>query len=186
MRKIIFAINSTINGSADHTSSIADDELHNFFADYLDNVDVVLMGRKTYELMEDYWPVVHEDPNNSKSTLRFADRFNTVRKIIFTKTLKEVKWQNSVIAEKSLVEIVNELKNKQGKNISAGSLSIASQLLKQNLIDEFWFPVHPVVTGKGPRLFDGIDDVKNLQFVDSQKFRSGVIVLHYKKSGNNR
>ena len=181
MRKVIFAINSTINGSADHTSGIPDDELHNFYSDYLDNIDVILMGRKTYELMEGYWPVAHEDPRNTESILRFADKFNSIRKIIFTKTLKELKWQNSILAERTLVETVNKLKNENGKNISAGSISIAAQLLKLNLIDEFWFVVHPIIAGKGPRLFDGIDINTKLQFVDSKKFTSGVIALHYKK-----
>jgi len=181
MRKIIFSINSTINGSTDHTSVIADDELHNFFADYLDNVDVVLMGRKTYELMADYWPVAHEDPHNTKSTLRFADKYNSVSKIIFSNSLKEVKWQNSRIANKDLIETVNELKNEKGKCISAGSLSIASQLLNENLIDEFWFAIHPVISGKGPLLFDGIDLNTKLKFVDSKKLNSGVVVLHYHK-----
>lgn len=182
MRKVTFAINSTINGNADHTSGIPDDELHNFYSDYLDNIDVILMGRKTYELMEGYWPVAHEDPRNTESILRFADKFNSIRKIIFTKTLKELKWQNSILAERTLVETVNKLKNGSGKNISAGSLSIATQLLNLNLIDEFWFAIHPVITGKGLRLFEGIDINTKLQFVDSKKFNSGVIVLHYLKS----
>ena len=181
MGKVIFSINSTINGFADHTSGIVDDELHDFFADYLDNVDVVLMGRKTYELMEDYWPVAHEDPRNTKSTLKFADKFNSVRKIIFTRTLKEVKWQNSKIAEKNLIETINVLKNEKGKNISAGSLSIASQLLEQNLIDEFWILVHPIIAGDGKRLFESFNGKHELKLANTLIFKSGVVVLHYQK-----
>ncbi len=181
MRKVIFAINSTINGFADHTSVIPDDELHNFYADYLDNVDVILMGRKTYELMEGYWPVAHEDPRNTKSTLRFADKFNSVQKIVFTNTLKKLDWQNSVIAEENLIDIVKRLKNEDGKNISAGSLSIASQLLKLNLIDEFWFLVHPIIAGKGKQLFEDFDEKRNLKLIDTKKFHSGVIALQYRK-----
>jgi dihydrofolate reductase len=185
MRKVTFAINSTINGSADHTKGIADGELHDFFTNLLNEGDVVLMGRKTYQLMENFWPVAYKDPNSTKSMLRFADKYNPIKKIIFSKTLTEVKWENSELAIKDLPEIVSELKKQKGKNILAGSISIAAQLLKLNLIDEFWFVIHPIVAGKGPRLFDGIDNVKNLQFVDSQKFRSGVIALHYKKPEGN-
>ena len=184
MRKIIFSINSTINGSTDHTSGIVDDELHDFYADYLDKVDVILMGRKTYELMEGYWPVAHKDPNSDKSTLRFADKFNSVRKIIFTKTLKEVKWQNSVIAAKNLTETVNELKNGNGKYISAGSLSIASQLLNKNMIDEFWFLIHPIIGKKGTQLFEEINEKRNLKLLETKIFNSGVIVMHYQKKEN--
>lgn len=184
MRKIIFSINSTINGGADHTSVIADDELHDFYADYLENVDVVLMGRKTYELMEGYWPGAHEDPQITKSTLRFAGKFNSVPKIIFTNTLKEVKWQNSRIAEKDLIETVSDLKNGKGKYISAGSLSIASQLLKENLIDEFWFLLHPIVANNCKKLFEEFDGKMDLELSDSKIFNSGVVVLHYKKENN--
>ena len=185
MRKVIFGINNTINGFADHTSVIADDELHDFFTNLLNDADVVLMGRKTYQLMENFWPVIYEDPRSTKSMLRFADKYNPIKKIIFSKTLTEVKWENSELANKDISGIVSELKKQKGKNILAGSISIAAQILKLNLIDEFWFVIHPIIVGKGPRLFDGMDYIRNLQFVDSQKFQSGVIVLHYKNPENN-
>ena len=182
MRKVIFAINNTLDGSAEHTAVIADDELHDFFTNYLKSIDIVLLGRKTYEMMAGYWPHAKEDPRSTKSEIEFADEFNSIAKVVFSNTLKKVDWENSVLADKNLPELVTELKNQSGKNISAGSLSIASQLFKLNLIDEFWFVVHPVVTGKGPRLFDGIDVNTKLQFIDSQKFSSGAVVLHYKKN----
>lgn len=186
MRKVIFAINNTINGFADHTTGIVDDELHDFFTNLLNDSDAVLMGRKTYQLMENFWPVAYKDPNSTKSMLKFADKYNPIKKIIFSKTLTEVRWENSELAIKDLPEIVSELKKQKGKNILAGSINIAAQLLQLNLIDEFWFVVHPIIAGKGPRLFDRIDVNTNLQFVDSQKFSSGVIALHYKKPEGNR
>ena len=185
MRKVIFGINNTIDGIADHTKVIADDELHDFFTNLLNEGDVVLMGRKTYQLMENFWPVAYKDPNSTKSMLRFADKYNSIKKIIFSKTLTEVKWENSELATKDLPEIVSKLKKQKGKNILAGSISIAEQLLKLNLIDEFWFVVHPVIAGKGPRLFDGIEVNSKLEFVDFQKFSSGAIALHYKKQEVN-
>lgn len=179
MRKTIFAINTTINGSVDHTVGIADDELHNFYTDLLNSVDVVLMGRKTYQLMESFWPFVHKDPGSTQSVLRFADKFNSIKKIVFSETLKEVKWQNSQLADRNLQEIISELKNQDGKNISAGSLSIALQLLKLDLIDEFWIAVHPIIAEKGPRLFDGMDVIKKLKLIDSKTLSSGVVFHHY-------
>jgi len=179
MRKIIFAINTTINGSVDHTVGIADDELHNFYTDLLNSVDVVLMGRKTYQLMESFWPVANKDPHSTKSILRFADKYNSSKKIVFSETLKEVKWQNSQLADRNLQEIISELKNQDGKNISAGSLSIAQQLLKLDLIDEFWIAVHPIIAEKGPRLFDGMDVIKKLKLIDSKTLSSGVVFHHY-------
>ncbi len=168
MRKVIFSINTTLDGSADHTAGIADDELHDFFTGLLDEVDVSLMGRKTYQLMASYWPEAHKDPECTEIIKRFADKFNAMRKIIFSNTLKSVDWQNSVLAEKDLLSTVLELKKENGKSISAGSISIAGQLLKHNLIDEFWFVVHPIIAGKGPRLFEEIEEVNNLQLLGSK------------------
>jgi len=184
MRKVIFAINNTIDGNADHTKGIADDELHDFFTNLLNDADVVLVGRKTYQLMENFWPVAYDHPRSTKSMLRFADKYNPIKKIVFSKTLTKVNWENSQLANKDLPKIVSELKKQKSKNILVGSISIAAQLLILNLVDEFWFVVHPVIAGKGPRLFDGIDNLKRLQFIDSKRFSSGVIVLHYKNKGD--
>lgn len=183
MRKVIFAINSTINGFADHTSGIADDELHDFFTNLLNEVDVSLMGRKTYQLMAGYWPVAHKDPECTESIKRFADKFNAMKKIVFSNTLQDVEWQNSALAEKDLISTVLELKKEEGKNISAGSISIGEQLLKNNLIDEFFFVIHPVIANIGPRLFDEVNLSKTLQLTDSKKFDSGAVALHYKIPG---
>ncbi len=111
--------------------------------------------------------------------LRFADKFNSIKKIVFSETLKEVKWQNSQLADRNLQEIISELKNQDGKSISAGSLNIALQLLKLDLIDEFWIAVHPIIAEKGPRLFDGMDVIKKLKLIDSKTLSSGVVFHHY-------
>jgi dihydrofolate reductase len=181
MRKVIFGINITINGFADHTVGIVDAELHDIFSDLLDDADVILFGRKTYQLMESYWPNAWNDSGSTESEKRFADKINQIKKIVFSNTLKKVDWQNSVLSEKDPVSTVLEMKRQEGKPISIGSINIAKQLINENLIDEFWFAVHPVISEKGPRLFDGIDFNTVLKFVDSKKLSSGVVVLHYHK-----
>jgi dihydrofolate reductase len=181
MRKVIFGINNTIDGIADHTKGIADDELHDFFTNLLNGVDVVLMGRKTYQLMKNFWPVAYDNPHSTKSMLRFADKYNPMKKIVFSKTITEVNWENSQLANKDLPRMVSELKKQKGKNILAGSISIAAQLLKLNLIDEFWFVVQPIIAGKGKQLFDDLNERRNLKFIDFKQFNSGVVALHYQK-----
>ncbi len=151
MRKIVFSINVTIDGYADHTAAIADDELHKFFADYLDNVGIILFGRKTYEMMASYWPHAREDPKNTKSIIEFADRYNAIEKIIFSSTLNTVNWNNTTLNKGNLITEVEKMKKQDGKSISAGSLSIASALMEKNLIDEYWILVHPVVLGSGKK-----------------------------------
>jgi dihydrofolate reductase len=181
MRKIIFSINSTIDGYADHTAGIADDELHDFFTDLLYTVDVVLFGRRTYELMAGFWPNVKEEPGITKSIIRFADKFNSISKVVFSKTLNDVNWNNTILNKGNMIDEVLKMKKQSGKNISAGSLSIASALMNEQLIDEFWFLIHPVVLGKGIRLLKDLTQKTNLQLIDTKRFNSGVVVLHYKK-----
>lgn len=180
MGRIIFAINITIDGFADHTAGIADDKLHDFFTNYLKNIDIVLFGRKTYELMAGYWPNADKDPNSTKSEIEFANVFNQIPKVVFSKTLSRVDWNNTELNKGDLIEEVRKIKE-EDKNISAGSLSIASQLLEHGLIDEFWFLVHPVILGKGAQLFESLNIKSNLKLLDTKIFESGVVALHYEK-----
>src|SRR5208283_3147712 len=88
MRKLTLSINMSLDGFADHTVAVAaDDELHDFFSGLLDNTDLVLLGRVTYQLMESYWPNAHQDLRATKSELAFADKYNAVRKVVFSRTL---------------------------------------------------------------------------------------------------
>ncbi len=181
MGKINFAINITVDGYADHTAVIADEELHDFFTNYLKIIDMVLLGRKTYEMMASYWPHAREDPKSTRSEIEFADRYNNIEKVVFSRTLKSVNWNNTTLNKRNLVDEVRKMKQDESKNISAGSLSIATQLLELNLIDEFWFLVHPVILGKGVQLFESLNVKSDLKLLDTKVFRSGVVALHYKK-----
>ena len=109
MRKVIFAINITIDGFADHTVGIADDELHDFFTNLLKKEDLILFGRKTYELMEDFWPNAKDDSRITKSMIEFSEIINSIKKIVFSKTLEKVNWQNSELCKNELVEEIQNL-----------------------------------------------------------------------------
>jgi dihydrofolate reductase len=182
MGKLFYAINITIDGFADHTAAIADSELHDFFTNYLNNIDVILFGRKTYEMMAGYWPHARENQESTRSEIEFADRYNNIEKIVFSRTLQSVSWNNTTLNKNNLIDEVKKFKEHKGKCISAGSLSIASQLLKENLIDEFWFLIHPIILGKGVKLFEGLESKKGLRLVDTKSLRSGAVALHYEKS----
>ena len=182
MRKVIFAINITINGTADHTESIADDELHDFFTDLLNDIDVILFGRNTYQLMESFWPVAYKDPRSTQSILRFADKINSIQKVVFSKTLTEVSWNNSKLLKGNIRNEVLSLKKQRGKNISVGSLSIASDLTQAGLIDEYWILVHPIFSSSNKRIFKNIKKRINLKLISKKIFDSGVVALHYRKN----
>jgi dihydrofolate reductase len=182
LRKLIFAVNVTIDGFADHTAVIADDELHDFYTNLLSTVDIVLFGRKTYQLLESYWPKAPEDPNATKSMTEFANKINSLPKIVFSKTLDKAGWNNTRLIKGNIIDEVLKLKEQSGKSLSIGGLSIASTFMKHGLIDEYWFLVQPIILGRGKRLFEGITDRISLKLVDEKTFNSGVVVFHYKKN----
>jgi dihydrofolate reductase len=109
--------------------------------------------------------------------------FDSLDKVVFSTTLKHVEGNNTRIVSANVVEEVLTLKQQPGKDISVGSLSIASQLSDRGLIDEYHFVVHPVVAGKGPRLFGTVKPHERLllDFIGLKTLQSGVVALHYKK-----
>jgi len=181
MRKLLLAINISLDGFADHTVAIADDELHEFSSGLLDDTDIALFGRVTYQLMENYWPHAHEDPNATKAELDFSDKFNAIQKIVFSRTLQKAEWNNTRLIKDNMVEEVVKLKQQDGKAISLGGISIAQEFMRRDLIDEYWLAVQPVVAGKGRRLFENLTGKIKLKLIGTLKFKSGVLVLHYRQ-----
>jgi dihydrofolate reductase len=183
MRKVVFAINITTDGYCSHTDGIVDEELHDFFARLLRQASVLLFGRITYQLMVPYWPDVAKNPSEEEAANEFARVFDSLDKVVFSTTLKQVEGSNTIIARANVAEEVLALRQQPGKDIAVGSLSLASQLSERGLIDEYHFVVHPVVAGKGPRLFDTVKprDTLPLDFLGLRTFQSGVVALHYRK-----
>lgn len=184
MRKTIFAINMTADGFFGHEDGIADEELHEYFTELLRNADLLVMGRTMYQLMVPYWPNVAKNQSGTKAENEFARTFDSLDKIVFSTTLKHVESKNTKLMSGDVAEEVLKLKQLPGKDISIDSLNLASQLSQQGLIDEYHFVVHPVVAGKGPRLFetDSLKERLHLKLAGSRTFRSGVIALHYIKT----
>jgi dihydrofolate reductase len=181
MGRLILSINMSLDGFADHTlfAATADDELHDFFSGLLDVTDIALFGRVTYQLMEEYWPRAHEDPRATRSMLDFADKFNAIPKVVFSRTLQKAEWNNARLSTTDMVHEVASLKLRSSRNISSGGINISQQFMRLGLIDEYWLVVHPVVVGKGKRLFDGLSEKIDLKLVDTKVFKSDVVVLHY-------
>ena len=183
MRKVVFAINITADGYCGHTDGIADEELHMYFTEVLRNANLLLFGRITYQLMVPYWPEIAKTQSETEAINEFARVFDSLDKVVFSTTLKHVEGNNTRIVRANFAEEVLALKQQHGKDICVGSLSIASQLSERGLIDEYQFVVHPVIAGKGPRLFETVKPQESLQldFVGSKTFRSGVVALQYRK-----
>jgi len=180
MRKVTFAINITLDGYCGHESGIADDEVHEYFTGLLRDSDIHIFGRNTYHLMYPYWHDVAVNQSETEVINEFARTFDSIPKIVFSTTLKSVEWNNTTLLRSNLREEIMKLKGQPGKNISIGSLNIASQVAGWDLIDEYYLVFHPVIAGKGPRLFESVENL-TLKLVRSKTFRSGVVALHYKK-----
>jgi len=183
MRKVIAAINMTLDGFCDHTSMIADDEMHQHYSELLRSADTVLYGRITYQLME-YWPTLIKNPTGNKSIDEFAVTMDNISKVVFSRTLQHVEWKTARLAKRDLKEEVLELRqsrNGGSKDILVGSRSLIITLLNLNLIDEFQLCVHPVIAGKGLPLLENINDRIDLKLLKKKIFNSsGSIVLYYK------
>ena len=180
MRKVIFAINITIDGYCGHETGIADDELHEYFTGLLRESGVEIFGRNTYHLMYPYWHDVAVNQSETEVINEFARTFDSIPKLVFSTTLKSVEWNNTTLLHSNLREEIMKLKGQPGKNISIGALSIASQVAQWDLIDEYHFVIHPVIAGEGPRLFESVKNLP-LKLVGSETLRSGAVALHYKK-----
>ena len=159
MRKVVFAINITVDGCCGHESVVADDELHEYFTGLLRDSDIEIFGRNTYHLMYPYWHDVAMNQSETKVTNEFARIFDSIPKIVFSTTLKSVVWNNTTLLHANLREEIMKLKGQPGKNISIGSLKIASQAAQWDLIDEYHLVFHPVIAGKGPRLFESVENL---------------------------
>ena len=186
MKKVIFAINTTLDGVVDHMKiGPPDQETGEYFIRLTRDTDTFLYGRKTYQLMVPYWPDVVKNPSGqSTAKTDFAQAFDAVDKIIvFSQSLDSAEGKKTRIVHTGLHDEVLKLKQEQGKNIMTGGVTLASQLAELGLIDEYHFAVHPIIAGDGRRLFEGINLQEKLQLklVESKTFKSGCVLLHYLK-----
>jgi dihydrofolate reductase len=137
--------------------------------------DSLLMGRRNYEEWAAFWP--QQDPESDP----FVSIMNETPKVVVSTTLEKVEWQNSTLLQGDLAQGINALKAKPGKSIGmSGSATLVRSLLEQGLLDELRLLVHPLVVGKGAKLFpDGSPNVP-LELIDSRTFATGVLDLTYR------
>ena len=183
MRNVIFAINITLDGCCDHTKQVADEELLEHYTHLLQEVDLLVYGRKTYQLMVPYWPDVAKNHSETKASHEFAKTFVSKNKIVFSQSLESAEDKNTKIVRTNLQDEIVRLKHEQGKNILVGGVSIPSQLIELGLVDEYRFVVQPIVAGEGRRLLEGVSLRERLQLrlVESKIFKSGCVALRYLK-----
>ncbi len=179
MRKLITAVNVTLDGCVDHRAGSADDELLNFYTRQLDTLDGILFGRVTFQLFEEYWPAAYKDPRNSRGVVEYSKKINALQKIVLSSSLAGSNWENTKIIRGNVVEQAQKLRNQSGRPLTVGGITLIQTLLREGLIDEYWHVVHPVVWGAGPRWFDALQKESRMELVETENFKSGIVALHY-------
>ena len=158
----------------------ADEELFDYVGKRISEGDTAMYGRVTYQMMENYWPTAAQKPNATKHDIEHSKWYDKVHKIVLSKTLKPGGLTNTEIICDNLAERINEIKQREGKEILLfGSPSATHALIQQNLIDGYWLFVNPIILGQGIPLFIGIKEKTKLKLLHSRQFSIGVTELNY-------
>jgi len=186
MRKLIYAINMSIDGRCSHDKGLMpDDEILDYYAGLVRSVDIFLYGRTTYQLMVPYWPNIASNPEGqTKADVNYAQAFESVnRTVVFSRSLAGAEDKRTAIVRGNLKDEVLKLKDQPGRDILTGGVSLPAQLMELGLIDEYRVVIQPVIVGEGRQLFDGGKPPERLQvkLVDTRTFKSGWILLRYLK-----
>lgn len=161
-----------------------DREFNRFAIGQMAETDLFLWGRRTYQLMEGYWPKVAQDASASKDDLKIADLMNNTEKIVFSRTLPRVEetrnWRNVKLLRRVDPAVIRRLKKRPGKDIGVGGSDLAVSLAEAGLIDEFRLMVTPVALGAGTPIFRGLKRRLDLELGETRRFGSGNLLLCYR------
>jgi dihydrofolate reductase len=187
MRKIITTTWVTLDGfiagpigEMDWIGEIYDEAMGTYEYDLISSADTLLLGRVTYQSFAGSWPYVPDNPNAPEGEKVYARALNAMHKLVFSRTLERVDWNNSRLMKEVVPEEIERLKQEPGSDmVIYGSASLVRTLTNLGLIDEYQILVHPVILGSGNPLFQDIKDRVKLKLVNTKTHPSGVVVLSY-------
>ena len=160
-----------------------DHEFNEYAIEMLREIGTMLYGRRTYQLMEEYWPKAEVDPKTAVDDRVVAKLMNETPKIAFSRSLKEVKeqehWKNVQLRHSIDPDEIRKLKEQPGKDIWVGGSELATEFIKLGLVDEIRLSINPVVIGKGTPLFQGLNKLLELKLTRTRPFKSGNVLLYY-------
>jgi len=176
MRKVIAGLFISLDGVTESPEKWQfdhfDEDMQSALASHVAAEDAVLLGRVTYQEWAAYWPTATDEP--------YAGHINNTPKFVVSATLDRVDWKHSTLRRGGLAQAITGLKRQPGRNIgTAGSPTLVRSLLEKDLLDELTLMVHPVVVGRGRRLFEDGGALKRLKLVGSKATRTGVMILTY-------
>lgn len=184
MRKVILSMMVSVDGFIEGPNQEQDwftwdEEMESYMINFFRTVDTFIYGRKSYEVMVDYWPNAAANPAWPNRDQEFVDIMNNYPKIILSKTLDKVEW-NATLIKDNIAEEITKIKKQPGKDLAlfAGA-ETASTFIDHNLIDEYRLIINPVVIGSGQPLFKDLKDKLNLNLLKTETFPSGIVILYY-------
>jgi dihydrofolate reductase len=185
MRKVVVFMHISLDGFAAGPNGELDwisydAELEKYAEEVVSTVGAPLYGRVTYQMMESYWPTVLTNPTSTKHDLEHAQWVENIPKIVFSKSLERVEWNNTRLIKDNIAEEISKLKQQPGKDLVIfGSPGLTHTFMGLGLIDEYRLTVNPVVLGQGIPLFNNFRGRTDLNLLNAKTFNSGVIALHY-------
>lgn len=179
MRPLRYSINVTLDGCCDHRVGIADEDLHRNAMENIEQADALLLGRVTYQMMEEAWRPRGGRPDWMEP---FARTIDAAKKYVVSSTLDRVDW-NAELVRGDLGDAVRKIKQEPGNGIFTGGVTLPFALAELGLIDEYEVVVHPRIVGHGPTLFAGLSKIVDLKLVGRREFASGAVALRYEPRG---
>ncbi|HET6779093.1 MAG TPA: dihydrofolate reductase family protein [Gemmatimonadales bacterium] len=199
MRRILMFNHVTLDGyfagaDGNLTWIVPDEGIDRDAVQRMPSIDTILLGRRTYQLFEAFWPhavddsATASDPHDSSRrspTLRsMAVWINETTKLVFSRSLKKVTWKNSRIIREIDPRAIEVMKGERGKDmIVFGSGSVVSELTRHRLIDEYQFVLNPVLLGSGKPMMESVSKRVKLDLIEAKEFSSGNLVLRYAAEG---
>jgi dihydrofolate reductase len=183
MGKVVYLMNVSLDGfveTPDHSLdwTIVDEELHFWFNEQSRAADVFVYGRRLYEVMAAYWPHGASDPEATPAMVEFAQIWNPKPKVVFSSTLETVDW-NSRLVRGNVGDEIERLRTEVDGEIEIGGPTLAAEVIRRGLVDEYRLVVHPVVLGAGTPFFPALDRPLALRLLETRRFASGVLYLGY-------
>ena len=182
MGRLVFSMSVSLDGYVDTPSHsldwvLVDEELHAFFNDQSREVRASLYGRRMYEVMA-AWETMEANPSATPAMLDFARIWKGIERVVFSRTLDHVDAGSRLVRDDAVAE-VNRLKARPGYDMDVGGPTLASDLIRHGLVDEYRVFVHPVVLGAGTRFFPHLEERIGLRLLETRTFGSGVVYLRY-------
>jgi dihydrofolate reductase len=179
MRKLKLQVQMTVdgfiagpNGEMDWTARDWDAALNHYVAELTTSVDCILLGRKLAQGFIPYWASHPQEDG--------AQIFNSLKKVVFTKTLVKSEWDNTVLAKGDLLGEITSLKQQPGQDLIAyGGAAFVSALIRHGLIDEYHLFINPAAIGSGMPIFHDLQARQALTLVQATSFACGIVILHY-------